>query len=323
MDRRLFLTSLGATATSTLAGCAQGRSIWIDNKKESNETPPQQQEASTPQPPDISLPGDPVRTQNDTLDVQDASALFESESQGFTSDADEYEFETEPQASFDQSNADVDFHDSSADLEVSADHVGTGRAFGLATASFQTAWEAPDNGRYRLWSSYSRHADILYDHPDNGEVSASFDTSLLATQYQEEEVISERTHPELQHKNGELREEVAEWFLEQGVSYLISTTFGLGLVARLVLGQIISNLIELDYNVGGSESEIYDVKHRVQPNYNDPIQLHTEFEATEGDVFIFELTPTLGFGFELEDSWWYQPTSIASFDWQSFRIEKV
>jgi hypothetical protein len=174
-----------------------------------------------------------------------------------------------------------------------------------------------------LSSRYSRHADILYDHPDNGRISASFDTSLLAIRYREGGVLSKRRHPELQHKNGGLREELAEWFISKGISYLVGTALGLGLVARIVLGQIIGNLVELDQNIGDRESEIYDVYHRVQPNYDDPIQLTTEFEATEGEVFIFELTPTLGFGFELQNSWWYQPTSVASFDAHPFHIERL
>jgi hypothetical protein len=324
MDRRLFLSSLGATAVPTFAGCGQTVSDRGGSETKNGATvEATRHDSGTPESPAIPLPGDPVRTRNAALDIQDVSGLFESESRGFDGDSDEYEFETEPQASFEQSGVDAVSSDNSVDLEVSADHVGTGRAFGLATGSFQTAWEAPTMGQYRLSSSYSRHANILYDNPDEGRVSASFDASLLAIRYREGEVISKRTHPELQHKNGGMNEELAEWFISKGVTYLIGTALGLGLVARIVLGQIIGELVELNQNIGNSESQIYDVSHRVQPNSDDPIQLTTEFEATEGEVFIFELTPTLGVGFELQDSWWYQPTSIASVDSHPFHIERL
>lgn len=331
MDRRLFLSSLGATATTAFAGCGQTPPDEDSREDRSHTTPesrattaePERQETATTGSPELPLPGDPVRTANGALDVQNVTGFVESKSEGFDRDAKVYEFETDPQASFDRSEVRTDPTDGSVNLEVSADHVGTGRAYGIATGSFQTAWEAPVNGQYKLSSTYTRHASINYDHPDNGDMSASFDTALLATRHQEGEVISERIHPELQHKNGNLREEVAEWFIETGVTYLITTTFGLGLIARVALKQIIGSLIELNQNTGNNESSIYDVSHRIKPNRHDPTHLTTDFEATEGDVFIFELTPTLSFGFELENSWWYQPTSIASADWKSFQIERI
>ena len=90
-----------------------------------------------------------------------------------------------------------------------------------------------------------------------------------------------------------------------------------------MVGEIISNLIELDQSLGNAESQIYDVYHRVPLNRDNPTQLTTDFEATEGEVFIFELAPTLAFGFEIENSWWYQPITIASVDWQGFQIERI
>jgi hypothetical protein len=341
MDRRLFLSSLGATATAAFAGCGQ-TPPGEDSREDRSRTPrssqqketatlesrattadPERQESATTESPELPLPGDPIRTANGKLDVQNVTGFVESESEGFDRDAKVYEFETEPQASFGRSEVRTDSTDSSVSLEVSADHVGTGRAYGMATGSFQTAWEAPVSGQYRLSSTYTRHASINYDYPDNGDMSASFDTALLATRHQEGEVISKRIHPELQHKNGTLREEVAEWFIETGIAYLITTTFSFGLIARVALKQIIGRLIELNQNIGNDESAIYDVSHRIKPNRHDPPHLTTDFEATEGEVFIFELTPTLSFGFELENSWWYQPTSVASADWKSFQIERI
>lgn len=322
MDRRRFLASVGATATTTLAGCAQDQpdrstDSAIDNGAVKSRQP---RETTTPE---MSLPGDPSRTQNTSLDVQKVAAQFGSESEGFSAEPDEHEFEEPAQASFERSGVDTYPDDDEVGLEVSADHLGTGRASGLAAGSFQTAWEAPADGQYRLSAEYVRHADVLYDRPDRGDISASFDTSLLAIRYRDGEVISDLTHPELQHKNGRLANDLAEFFLSTGATVLIGNALGLGLVGRLVLGRIIDRLIDLDQQTGTEESQIYDVYHRVQPNYDDPIGVTTDFEATEGEVFIFELAPTLGICFEIQNSWWYQPTSVASFEWRSFYIERI
>ena len=229
MDRHLFLGSLGTAAATTFAGCGRAPSPADGGEERTDSTvasTPVETATPTPEAPEVPLPGPPVRTRSGTLEVQGASTLVDAESQGFDGSAGEYEFQTETQANFDQSEATANPNDDSVSLEVAADHVGTGRAFGLAAGAFQTAWEAPVSGRYRLSSSYTRYADILYDLPVDGDVSASFDTSLLAVSHETGEVNSRRTHPELQHKNGRLRRELAEWFLEVGVTYLVATTFG-------------------------------------------------------------------------------------------------
>lgn len=310
MDRRELLSSLGAGTLVFMAGCGQLQGS--DRTQPSTET-------ATPEDPKLYLPDDPLTEVGTTFGVQDVITNFEGDYEGFDGSADKYEFETKPQASFDGSSVNVS--DSRINKLINTDAVGTGQASGFAAGSYQTAWQAPADGRYQLSARYSRHADILYDEPDRGNISASFDTSLLAIRHNDAEVVADVTQPEFQHKNGGLQEKLAEFVISTAISTVVGTAIGLGLVARFILGRIVNNLIDLGQQVGTRESDIYDVYHRVEPNYRDPTTIGVEFEANAGDIFIFELAPTLGVGFEITNSWWYQPTLNGSFEFDAFGID--
>jgi hypothetical protein len=319
MDRRGLLSSLGAGILVFTAGCGQPQGSDRTQQSQSPQRTQTLTETATPEEPKLNLPDDPLTEIGTTFGIQDVVTAFEGDYEGFDGSADEYEFETEPQASFDGSG--VEISDARINKEISPDAVGTGQASGFAAGSYQTAWQAPAEGRYQLSARYSRHADILYDKPNRGNISASFDTSLLAIRHDDAEVIADVTHPEFQHKNGGLQEELAEFVISTGISTVVGTAFGLGLVARVILGRIVNNLIDLSQQVGSHESDIYDIYHRVEPNYRDPSTIGLEFEANAGETLIFELAPTLGVGFEIVDSWWYQPTLNGSFEFDAFGID--
>ena len=324
--RRRILSTVAASSAVAISGCVRNSSSLGSPRETTDQAGGSSQDrsdTSAEDSPAIPLPGEPSRTQSGALNVQSVSAGFDSASQGFDQSADQYDFDTQPQASFDSSEVSADQNENSVHLEVAADHVGTGQATGIASGSFQTAWEAPADGRYQISTTYTRFADILYNRPDRGSISAAFDTSLLALNHDTGDVVTRRTQPALRHKLGRLRREVAEWALEKAVTYLVSTYFGLGLVARVVLGAIIDELIDLGQSTGRRQSEIYDIYHRVEPNRDDPSQVSLEFEASEGDVFVFELAPTLEFIFEITGSWWYQPTAVGENTCRSFQIRQV
>lgn len=319
MDRRELLSSLGAGTLAFTAGCGQPRGSDRTRQSSPSQQTQPSTETATPEGPKLDLPDDPLTEVGTTFGVQDVITNFRGDYEGFDGSADEYEFETEPQASFDGSGVDVS--DTRINKSISPDAVGTGQASGVAAGSYQTAWRAPADGRYQLSARYSRHADILYDEPDRGNISASFDTSLLAIRHNDAEVVADVTQPEFQHKNGGLEEELAEFVISTGISTIVGTALGLGLVARFILGRIINNLIDLGQQVGSRESDIYDVHHRVEPNYRDPSTIGLIFEANAGDTFIFELAPTFCVGFEIANSWWYQPTLNGSFEFNAFGID--
>jgi hypothetical protein len=319
MDRRELLSLLGAGALAFTSGCGQQQGSGRAQQSTTPQQTPNSTETIPPEESKLDLPGDPRSEVGTTFGVQDTFKSFEGDYKGFDGSADDYEFETEPQASFDGSG--VEISTARINKSISANAVGTGKASGLASGSYQTAWQAPVDGRYQLSARYARHADILYDEPDWGNIAASFDTSLLAIRHDDAEVVANLTQPEFQHKNGGLQEELAEFVISTGISTVVGTSLGLGLVARFILGQIVNNLIELGQQVGSQESDIYDVYHRVEPNYRDPSTIGLEFEANAGETFIFELAPTLGVGFEIADSWWYQPTLKGSFEFDMFGIE--
>lgn len=228
----------------------------------------------------------------------------------------------EGRASFDKARVSVNEEKRRVRLDTSADHLGTGEAAGMAAGAFQTAWQPPTDGVYRLTVRYNRHSSILYDRPDSGDFSGSFDTTLLALRHSDSQVLTKNTHAELQHRDGRLREELAEYVIATGTAAVVGSALGLGILGRAFLRQIVNALIDLGQYTGTGGSQIYDVRHRVSRS-DRPLEMSTTFEASSEETYILEATGSLGLGFEIQDSWWYQPTSIAQFDFESLYIQRV
>lgn len=113
--------------------------------------------------------------------------------------------------------------------------------------------------------------------------------------------------------------ELAEYIIATGAAAAAGSALGLGLIGRLFLKQVVKQLVELE-GFNNSGSQIYDVYQTVERHPEKPWSLSTTFRAAEGDVLIFELSSTLSMGFEIRDSWWFQPSFLAHCEFASFEI---
>ena len=146
-NRREFLASTGGAILLSTAGCTE-----VGLSEDGNPT------TKTPDrkfPP----PGDPVSMSEEYLPLHQTTTSLETSSIGFDSE--------DGEADFDDSKTSTDNEPPLTRLWVSGNHKGTGKASGFASGSFQTAWNAPSTGQYRLTVFYHRAGDIRYDHPEN------------------------------------------------------------------------------------------------------------------------------------------------------------
>lgn len=299
-SRRQFLGFVGSTTSIAISGCSQS-----EFSRQPGDNAGAGDEAK-----EFPLPGEPISIVEGELPVLRTATSAETESIGFDSGADEFGTSIEMDGNY-------------VGMEFSPHHTGTGEASGFATGVYQTAWKAPRSGNYRITAKLFRSGDLSYDRPENGDVVASFDMLLQMVQHGIQEVVSRGKLPQLQTSDGVPSKELQEFLIETALTAIIGRAFGLRLIGRLVLKQIIQRAISLgksesDYD-GGVGYEIVNRVHR-DPFYTQ--NFSARFRVPEGTILIFEVAPTVSWSYELRDSA-MKPYFDGSCEFEKFVIESL
>ena len=306
MNRRDYLGILSGGATYSIAGCV----TVPDQRVRENERTQSRQRRKTKgknQQQKITHPGEPKRMKNGRLPVYSSVEVVNSKSKKF-------------QSGLGHGDKNVSVDENSARISFLPEHSGRGRASGYATGTYQTAWTAPETGKYQLKANFHRWGEFYYNLPPDGSVMTSFDVNAQIVNYDRSRVVASQKFPQsLQSSTKRISNELGEFLIETGVTVLISYSLGLSVVARLVLGRIVDELIELE-NTGGRGSD-YDVAAILQREPN-PLNIGGPFKVTEETTIIFEISPMLSWCYELND-FQMNPRFDVNFDFEGFWVKQL
>jgi len=327
MNRRRFIRIMTTSSAVAAAGCARTSPRDRQTERDHQQTTSQQLEStenSTPidttQPqgtlsatpesntnePEVELPGKPVELESGELPIYQVQPVADVQTDNLT-------------RGVGQGNKDIDVGQTTTEMSFSPIHEGTGDASGYATGTYRTAWTAPKTGVYTLAAEFERSGTFKYDIPSSGDVMASFDVNTQIALYDEDasRILAEKQFPiPLRSSPAISSREIAEFLIETGVTAIIGYSLGLGLVARVVLKQIVDELVELD-DPGSSGSE-YDVATSI-PDPNRTALISARFKVLEGEKMIFELSPMVSWAYTLQDTR-MRPQFDTGFEMKSFTI---
>ncbi|MFC7132736.1 MULTISPECIES: hypothetical protein [Salinibaculum] len=184
--------------------------------------------------------------------------------------------------------------DSKAHLTVYGAMDGTGR-FGMnAGAAFRTYWRAPESGTYTLSATYWGNGAYEYHPPDNSKRDYTLCSETNLAVINADSVVAETTRPDLQRGNRGLQRAAAEELLEFLAYRLVSPY--LGLVGGLIARALIEWAIDLDRRDPTTGSFL--------TTSLDPYHVDVQFTATEGTVYEFQVTPSVGFAGRSRADWY-------------------
>jgi hypothetical protein len=163
---------------------------------------------------------------------------------------------------------------------------GTGQIAANGGGFYRTAWQAPQTGQYRLTVDYWGFGGYGYAPQDNDsrDVSITFESNLAVLDSRASGVLHERTHPDLRDKNAQMATEVAERLLEFIAGRLISIY--LGVIGSFIAKQVLSWVFDLTPR--SSRSGQFSIDRY------EPRQLSLDFHAVEGETYLFQFTPSVG-----------------------------
>lgn len=291
-ERRTFLRTVGSVGFATLAGCATGSDVTEDSEKPSEE--PQRTTSkptatdTTPMSADpLPLPGTPVEEREGNIPVMRITAPKpEYTERGFHSE------DAVSKPKFLKSEKGGGGPPPVYEVGMAGQHYGEGRASAVGVAAYQTAWQPPESGRYRLTVGYLRSDYYAYERPDHGRVGTTMDSHLVATRASDSTVVSRERKSELKYRSGELTEEALELFIETGLTLLVGRALGLRWVVKQVLGEAIDQLVEVEISDEMEEATDWRGVH----------ELSTTFTATRGEYYLLEFNSTIGYNVDLDDS---------------------
>jgi hypothetical protein len=256
---------------------------------------------------DVALPGDPKRIHTGSLPVYQVEEVINDDTNGFDS-------------GLGSGTEHVQATQSGTELGFAPEHSGTGTASGYATGTYRTAWTAPETGAYQLKAIFNRWGEFGYDMPSRGEVMSSFDVNVQVINYDTSTVVADQRFPQpLQSSNRNASTVVGEFLVETALAALVGYSLGLGLVARVLLQQVVDELIQLDS--AGNRGTQYDVTTGVD-RARTPINIGGPFEVTKGTTVVFEISPMLSWSYQLEDSI-MAPQFDANFEMQGFQVSQI
>ncbi|QCS44738.1 hypothetical protein [Natrinema versiforme] len=95
-------------------------------------------------------------------------------------------------------------------------------------------------------------------------------------------------------------DKLAEFIISTAISMALKRGLGLGLIARRLVTRVVNAAIDLDHNDTAEPGEaIYD---EFYGDLLNPGWIEAGFSAEEGAVVLFEVAPTVTWGYELEES---------------------
>lgn len=314
--RRQFLRTLGAS-TVLMAGCTTVDPIERQPAAQQAEedsggvvdTPgnPSAEPPSNEDKIDVELPGDPERIHTGQLPVYQVEEVINDDADGFDT-------------GLGSGTERVQAGRNGARLGFAPEHSGSGTASGYATGTYRTAWTAPENGTYQLKAMFNRWGEFGYNLPPRGEIMSSFDVNAQVINYDTSTVVADQRFPQpLQSSNRDASTVVGEFLIETAIAALVGYSLGLGLVARVLLQQVVDELIQLEDR--GSRGSQYDVTAGVE-RARSPINIGGPFEVTEGTTVVFEISPMLSWSYRLED-FVMAPQFDANFEMQGFQVTQI
>lgn len=264
--RRQYLALLGSTLPVSSAGCSRNGS----------------------EQPELLLPGEPAQTLG-SIPLMQTESNAEVDVKGFN--------ESDPLEKIART---VSVGEGNSQLRFNSSHSGTGQATGSATAAYQTAWEAPESGDYVLEAEFSTSTRTDLRVPADGDGAALSEYTVTIINKESQRSIgaspAEFEGTRVTTRNGS--SELEEFAISTAVSMALGKALGLGFVARTVLGQIISQLLNLGSRPSTGEYLVDELRTLRQ----DPGWIEVGFSADEGDRLVIELATTVTWGYELEDS---------------------
>lgn len=317
MRRRQFLRTLGVSAVSVSAGCTSVNPVERpsavnqagDDSGVNVDTPgaPSAVPPSSENKVDVTLPGDPKRIHTGSLPVHQVEEIINSGASGFDT-------------GLGSGTERVQAGHGGTKLGFAPEHSGTGMASGYATGTYRTAWTAPETGAYQLKAVFNRRGEFGYNLPPSGEVMSSFDVNAQIVNYDTSTLVADQRFPQpLQSSNRSTSAAVGEFLVETAITAIIGYSLGLGIVARVLLQQVVDELIQL--NSSGSHSAQYDVTTGVDWAQT-PINIGGPFEVTKGTTVVFEISPMLSWSYQVED-FNMAPQFDASFEMQGFDVTQL
>lgn len=312
-DRRRVLTSLGSGLSGLLAGClASPSELKSGGSEEQGDSAftrgdPKAEAKSAQDKVDISLPGEPRRIASGQLPVHEVQRVVDSDTRGLDS-------------GMGGGSKYIRTGRRQTNISFNPYHAGSGRASSYATGTYRTAWTAPETGQYQLKATFNRWGQFKYNLPSMGEVMTSFDINVQMINYDTSTIVANQRFPQsLQSANRRASSQLGEFLIETALSALIGYSLGLGLVARVVLSQVIDELIEIDATGGGWGQ--YDVVKTVKRS-NTLHNIGGPFKVTEGTTAIFEISPMISWSYEFED-FDINPHFEGNFLMDGFYVEKL
>lgn len=258
---------------------------------------------------DVELPGNPVETTSGELPIHQVQPVINVESKGLSN-------------GIGYGRKSINTFRNNAQMSFSPIHEGNGDASGYATGTFRSAWTAPKSGTYTLVAEYERSGEFKYDIPPEGSVMSSFDLNTQIVTYDGDAsriLVDKRFPIPLRSSPGVSQRKAAELLIETGVTAILGYSLGLGLIARVVLSQIVSELIELEDP--GGQGGGFDVKTSV-PSPNDTKIVSARFTVREGTTMIFEMSPMVSWSYSVHDTR-MRPQFDTRFEMKSFKINNI
>lgn len=326
MDRRKYIKSMALGSVVATAGCTltpENNRQQDNDRQDPDQIIKDSTQADTAQPVgtpgataepnpstvDVELPGTPVDIKNGELPIYQVQPVIDAQTSGLTEDVGD-------------GSKDIDVGETTTQMMFSPIHEGQGVASGYATGTFRSAWTAPESGTYTLAAEYERSGAFKYDVPSNGNVMSSFDLNTQIIVYNETapRILADKRFPIPLRSSPKISQrKVAEFLIETGVAAIVGYSLGLGLIARVVLSQIVSELIELEDS--GDQGSAFDVETSI-PNPNDTKLISARFTVTEGTTMVFEMSPMVSWSYNIHGTR-MQPQFDTGFKMKSFTINYI
>jgi len=183
--------------------------------------------------------------------------------------------------------------ESRAHLTVDGALVGTGTLGMNAGAMFRTYWRAPESGTYTLTATYWGNGGYEYTPRENRDRDYTLCSETNLAVLAGDRTVTHQTRPDLQRGTGGLQTEAAEQLLEF-LAYRLIAPY-LGIVGSLIAKAVINWVIELNRRDPTTGSFLTTAL--------DPYTVSVQFDATEGQVYQLQVTPSVGFAGQSHADW--------------------
>lgn len=279
--RRKFLGLLAGMWPAAIAGCGEE----FDGTEESDDT-----EGSDDI--EFQLPGSPT-TGTGSLPLMNTETEYE-----VGTEVDGEGFELGDPA--DRVIHTVEANNEVAEVDFFMDHWGTGKVTGCGNAAFQTAWEAPATDDYVLEAEFITETNAGTQTPEFGSSMAATEFVLTVVDYdkQDETASSPAEFETARVSTGDGSQELEDFIIMIAISVALKKAFGLGLVARTVISEIVGSIINIQ--MGSRSGNRIDDEYYTDLDGTD--QIRVEFSAQEGEILGIELSTIATVGYELENS---------------------